>query len=394
MPVILIFVLSLLLASAFKVRYVFSYILKWKALGFHLQKDYSYEPVVSILIPCYNESAGIYDTVRVARASNYPLDKLEIVIQDDGSTDDSYQHMERAQRDFPNVIIGRNVINSKKPVTIMNALKASKGEIVVEVDSDSHLDKDAVRELVACFKEPGIGAVGGMVMVMNPSESTITMAQTLTYYLQQHLTKPLENWSRSVSVVSGCMLAIKRELLEEIDPIIRARNWFGIPVAEGEDRKITQEVLKRGFTTYMNADAKCWTEVPVTMRQLWNQQLRWRRGSLRNYFSALRWMPFHAHKLHPNTLYTVLMPTTASLIAIVSLMTLIHEYDLWVAPIAMVIAAAVIALFDIATAFFTPSQRVSHPLRLVALVAWVPVNVLLTILALCTFDQGQNWGTR
>ena len=126
---------------------------------------------------------------------------------------------------------------------------------------------DAIRELTASFSEPKVGSVGGRVGVRNPNESVITAIQTIVYYAAFELYKIPENWTRSVCCISGCLFAIRRDLLLN-RPAIRARHWFGIPVNQGEDRFLTHQTLLRGYGTYINTDALCWTTVPTKLSQL------------------------------------------------------------------------------------------------------------------------------
>ena len=129
--------------------------------------------------------------------------------------------------------------------------------------------------------------MGGRVGVRNPNDSVITGIQAVIYYSAFQLYKIPENWTRSVCCISGCLFAIRRELLLEIEPAIRARNWFGIPVNQGEDRFLTHQTLLRGYGTYINNDALCWTTVPNTLSVLFKQQLRWRRSIVRDFFYTL-----------------------------------------------------------------------------------------------------------
>ena len=107
----------------------------------------------------------------------------------------------------------------------------------------------------------------------NPNENAITTIQTFIYYAAFQLYKVPENWTRSVGCISGCLFAIRRELLLELEPKIRSRHWFGIPVNQGEDRFLTHQTLLRGYGTYINNDALCWTTVPSTLTELFKQQL-------------------------------------------------------------------------------------------------------------------------
>ena len=206
---------------------------------------------------CYNEGKTVYETIESISKSNYPSDKFEVIAQDDCSVDDSYEWMLKAQHDFTKIRVrtGRNEVNCGKARSVCSALQHSTAEIIISIDSDCIFHPDAIRELTACFAEPRIGSVGGRVGVRNPNDSVITAIQTVIYYSAFELYKIPENWTRSICCISGCLFAIRRDLLLEIEPAIRARNWFGIPVNQGEDRFLTHQTLLRGYGTYINNDA-------------------------------------------------------------------------------------------------------------------------------------------
>ena len=279
-PILLWLIMFLCLVISV-VKYLMGLILRLSFPGIKIRKDYTWQPTVSVLLPCYNEGRTVYNSIESISKCNYPNDRFEVIAQDDCSVDDSYEWMLKAQRDFTNISIrvGRNNANCGKSRTVCNALQHSSAEIIISIDSDCIFHPDAIRELTACFAEPGIGSVGGRVGVSNPNDNVITAIQTIVYYAAFELYKIPENMTRSVCCISGCLFAIRRELLLEIEPELRARHWFGIPVNQGEDRFLTHQTLLRGYGTYINNDALCWTAVPTKLSVLFNQQLRWRAVS-------------------------------------------------------------------------------------------------------------------
>jgi hyaluronan synthase len=390
----LIMVLCLLISV---VKYLMGIILRVSFPSTKAKKDYSYEPTVSVLMPCFNEGQTVYETIESISKSNYPSEKFEVIAQDDCSVDDSYEWMLKAQRDFPNIRIrtGRNEVNSGKARTVCHAMQLSDAEIIISIDSDCIFHPDAIRELTACFAEPNMGSVGGRVGVRNPNDSIITAIQTLVYYSAFQLYKIPENWTRSVCCISGCLFAIRRDLLQEIEPAIRARHWFGIPVNQGEDRFLTHQTLLRGFGTYINNDALCWTTVPNTLSVLFKQQLRWRRSIVRDFFFTLRTLPRHVWKLHPNTVLTlVLVPLGAIIGFVVVLAALASDPMSWAGPMPLVLALGIAAILTWVIKRYSAKEAVEHPLAFGAYVAWSVVSSLfLTPLALCTMDSA-DWGTR
>src|ERR1700692_1435787 len=138
-----------------------AFIMKGSIPAATVKKDYSYQPTVSVLMPCFNEGKTVYQTIESISKSNYPNDRFEVIAQDDCSVDDSYEWMLKAQRDFSNiqVRVGRNTANSGKAGTVCNALQHSVAELMISIDSDCIFHPDAIRELAACFLEPKIGSV-------------------------------------------------------------------------------------------------------------------------------------------------------------------------------------------------------------------------------------------
>src|SRR5580698_2299455 len=130
----LVMVLCLLISV---VKYVMGIILKLSFPSTKIQKDYSYQPTVSVLMPCFNEGKTVYETIESISKSNYRSDKFEVIAQDDCSVDDSYEWMLKAQRDFTNirVRVGRNTVNSGKARSVCNALQHSTAEVIISIDS-------------------------------------------------------------------------------------------------------------------------------------------------------------------------------------------------------------------------------------------------------------------
>jgi cellulose synthase/poly-beta-1,6-N-acetylglucosamine synthase-like glycosyltransferase len=155
----LILVLSLLITV---VKYLMGIIMRFSFPSVIANKDYSYEPMVSVLMPCYNEGKTVYETIASIAQSDYPNHKFEVIAQDDCSGDDSFEWMKKAQRDFTNIRIrtGRNEVNSRKARSVCNALQHSTAEIIISIDSDCIFHPRAIRELTACFAEPKMGSGG------------------------------------------------------------------------------------------------------------------------------------------------------------------------------------------------------------------------------------------
>jgi hyaluronan synthase len=397
MAPILLWLIMFLCLLISVLKYLMGLILRYSFPGSKIKKDYTWQPTVSVLLPCYNEGETVYETIESISKSNYPAEKFEVIAQDDCSVDDSYAWIQKAQQDFTNIRIrsGRNAVNCGKARTVCNALEHSEAEIIISIDSDCIFHPDVIRELTACFAEPNLGSVGGRVGVRNPNDSVITVIQTIIYYSAFQLYKIPENWTRSVCCISGCLFAIRRSLMLELEPQIRGRNWFGIPVNQGEDRFLTHQTLLRGYGTYINNDALCWTTVPNTLSVLFKQQLRWRRSVIRDLFYTLRTLPQHVWKLHPNTVMTLVLTPLGAIVALLVIVTMLTSDPLaWAGPAPLVTYLGLAAVASWTISKYSPKETLKHPLAFGAYVAWSIVSTLfITPLALFTMDSA-DWGTR
>src|SRR5690242_5526718 len=136
-----------------------------------------YQPTVTVVTPVFNEGEGIRRTIRSILAQDYPNKKIDLIVVDDRSTDDTYQHAVDEARGNKRVRVMRNERNQGKRASINRAVAESKAEIIVSVDSDVELEADAVRQLVRRFSSRRIAAVGGRVDIRNKQANRLTRMQ-------------------------------------------------------------------------------------------------------------------------------------------------------------------------------------------------------------------------
>lgn len=394
-----VFLIIMGLLASTVLRHILAAILKITNPTAGFTRDYSYQPTVSILLPCFNEGRAVYETIESICRSDYPKGRFEIIALDDCSSDDSYDWLIKAREDFVDVRIhaGRNSENCGKAETQSNALDLATGEVVLCIDSDAIFAPNAIRELTACLSDPKIGAVGGAVGVRNANKNILTACQALIYAENFHFLKLIENWTQSVICLSGCMLAVRRDLFVKIQPQIAARNFFGLKVKDGEDRFLTHMIQMEGLGTVINPSATCLTNVPDNLETLWNQQIRWQRSGIRDFCLTLRTLHRHIWHLppNPNFLYGLIFPTLAALVSIFLL--LLNPFLLvCIAPFWIGFYFVMAGLYDILTRLFMPDQRIGNPFRLLSLATfsvWIVAGRLIELCAMCTLDS-TSWMTR
>ena len=282
-----------------------------------------------------------------------------------------------------------------KSRTLIGASHVSTSDIILVIDSDCIFAKDTIRQLVSCFTYPKMAIVGGKVGIRNPNANSLTQVQTFVYFLAFDLWKTYENWTRSVTCVGGYLLAIRRDVFEQIEPKILARNWFGIEVVEGEDRFITHHALLLGYDTYINTNARCWTKAPEKYPQFFKQQYRWRKSGIRDLFMTYKLLWKHVGIVHPNGLYSsTIAPLTLLTFTIAIFIAPLFNPLFFLHPMTVVIALAIGAILHSIISKQSPEQKVSNPLAFAFFGFWWIINSFyLTILCLLTLDFS-DWGSR
>jgi hyaluronan synthase len=164
---------------------VSSYVLSRFGLAalYRVPRDAGLEPAVAIIVPAFNEGPAVARTIHACLALDYPRSKLEIVVVNDGSTDDTWEHMTAAAGYYPPgavrcVDLGSN---QGKRAAMAAGVRATSAEVLVFVDSDSMPEPDGVRRLVQVFAKPEVGAASGLTMVRNADVNALTRMQQARY---------------------------------------------------------------------------------------------------------------------------------------------------------------------------------------------------------------------
>lgn len=252
---------------------------------FDAKRDYDARPMVTFMIPSFNEGKAVCDGIESIMASDWPLDKLEIIAVDDCSHDDTWDWLQVMQKKFSNnVTVWRNEPNKGKSHTLIDIVRKAKGDIVFTVDSDTVVAKQTVREIVSCYADPEMGAVGGFVLCRNLNESIWTQMQGFLFANYYYLTKTLENQFRTARVICGQIASFRRSVFVECIPLIEAREILGVTnIRCAEDSYLTAKIcmgdgLEKRWKIFSNFKATAWTNQPATMGGYLKQQLRWWRS--------------------------------------------------------------------------------------------------------------------
>ena len=251
--------------------------------------DTGYRPTVTIIVPAFDEAEGIIGTIESCVTIDYPSDLVEVIVVNDGSTDDTWANIVEAKARWPRVYavdLGRNY---GKRGAMAEGMRRATGEIFVFVDSDSYLDADAVAHLVAPFADRRVGAVVGHADVRNRlSGGWLGRMQQVRYYSAFRIIKATESvLSGTVICASGCCAAYRAEAVRPHLHEWEFQTFLGRPATFGDDRALTSRVLQDWRVMYQST-AIAETVAPDRLRMFLRQQLRWKKSWLReNIFVVL-----------------------------------------------------------------------------------------------------------
>jgi hyaluronan synthase len=248
-------------------------------------------PSLTVIIPAYNEGAMVENSLYSVAEADYPREKLEIICIDDGSTDDTWEYMERARQRYPGMIkTVRFPENRGKKEGLYAGFTQGRGEVWVTVDSDSVIDQEALRHLVAPLQQDAsIGAVAGNVRVYNRDGSLMGKMQWVRYVNLDFL-RAAQSVYKTVACTPGSLAAYRVTALRPHLEAWRHQTFLGAPCVHSEDRALTNFVLRNGWNTYYQRTAKVYTIVPETYTGVVNMYLRWERGNVRESLVQLGYL--------------------------------------------------------------------------------------------------------
>ncbi len=302
-----------------------------------------YLPDVSVVIPAYNEAAGIAATVRSMAGSRY-LGRLEIIVVDDGSTDDTAAIARGLGIPYVRVITQPN---AGKPGALNRGIAAAHSDILVLVDGDTVFEPDTITRLIAPLQDPRIGAVSGNTKVGN-RRGFIGGCQHLEYVMGFNLDRRMYDLLGIMPTVPGAIGAFRRTALAHVGGV------SGDTLAEDTD--LTMALCRTRWRIVYAADAVAWTEAPSTLRQLWKQRYRWSYGTMQAMWKHRRAVAergrsgrFGRMCLTYLTLFQVLLPLVAPAIDVSSIYGLVflnpvHVAAFWLGFLALQVAAGAYAL--------------------------------------------------
>lgn len=222
-------------------------------------------PKISIIVPAFNEAKTIKNCIESLHALDYP--NFEIIVIDDGSSDKTFEIANKC--DYAKVYTQEN---QGKPIALNNGISRSSGEIILTVDADTELDKEALKTITKRFAANNkLGAVAGNVKVKK-EPTILNTIQSAEYSTGINLIRKGQSVLGTVMIVPGPVAALKKEAIEKVG--------FFSDDTFAEDFDITVKILKEGYEIEYEEASLAYTDAPKNTEDLIKQRRRWYRGMI------------------------------------------------------------------------------------------------------------------
>lgn len=260
--------------------YTFVRFLKYKAIP---SVSDAALPTVTVIVPAYNEGKQVWATLKSLADSDYPEHKMQLLAIDDGSEDDTWKWMLEAKKELGDrVSICQQPKNMGKRHALYRGFNEGTGEIFVTVDSDSIVDTDTLRNLVSPFiTDKNCGAVAGNIRVLNNKVALLPKMLDVSFALSFEFVRSSESTLNSVLCTPGALAAYRAKAVFACLEDWINQTFMGVPSDIGEDRAMTNMILKQGFHVLFQRNALAYTNVPEKYKDLYKMFIRWGRSNVR-----------------------------------------------------------------------------------------------------------------
>lgn len=240
-------------------------------------------PTCTVIVPAYNEGKLVYETLMSLAESDFPEQKLQLLAIDDGSKDDTWYWIQQAKIKLGDrVSIYQQPVNKGKRHALYRGFNLGTGEIFVTVDSDSIVKKDTLRNLISPFvTNENCGAVAGNVQVLNNKKAILPKMLNVSFVMSFEFMRSAESSLGSVLCTPGALAAYRSTAVFACLPEWIDQKFMGQPSDIGEDRAMTNMILKQGKHVLFQRNAYVLTNVPEDYTGLYKMFIRWGRSNVR-----------------------------------------------------------------------------------------------------------------
>ncbi len=250
-------------------------------------------PTCTVIVPAYNEGKQVWATLMSLADSDFPEGKLQLLAIDDGSKDDTWFWMKEAKKALGDRLsIYQQPVNKGKRQALYRGFKLGTGEVFVTVDSDSIVKNDTLRNLVSPFvTNERCGAVAGNIRVLNNEKKALLPKMLdVSFVLSFEFVRSAESRLNSVLCTPGALAAYRSKAVFASLPEWINQTFMGQKSDIGEDRAMTNMILKQGYHVLFQRNAYAYTNVPEQYSSLYKMFIRWGRSNVRENIAMSKYV--------------------------------------------------------------------------------------------------------
>jgi len=226
-------------------------------------------PMVSIVIPAYNEADNIGRLIESIQYQDYPFECYEIIVVDDGSTDKTG----RIAAQYGVKVI-RHEKNLGKAKSLEDGIRAARGDVIITMDGDSYFaDGSSLRNIVeSLYTRPSVGVSTGVIRIEEGAGGIIEKFQVIEFLHSFEVGRRVQGYLDWLLVVPGAFSAFKSYILKSLPSIPKD--------TLAEDFELGMIAAKMGFTLNFEPRARVYTRPVLSWKRLYHQRVRWYYGGL------------------------------------------------------------------------------------------------------------------
>ena len=241
----------------------------------HENRNPNYNPLVTVIIPTYNEEDVIENTIRAVEKSSYK--NIEIIVIDDNSKDNTYKIAKNLEKEFPNLLVLKKEGQKGKPQSINEAMKYAKGEIILFIDADARIPENYISSHIFCFSNENVNMIFTNFEPYNFKFKPVYMIQEIYF----NFVKTIFYSNIIVRMIfMGNGVFFRRKLLKKVLPIDPETLVDDFSIAT----KLAQLKVKEYYSTYPYINI----QYATNFKDLWNQHKRWYIGGFREMFKRFK----------------------------------------------------------------------------------------------------------
>src|SRR3954469_11924502 len=237
----------------------------------------------TVLVPVFNEPEPLFRRVLTSVRTNGPSEAIAVV--DGGNAE-----VAAVAADYCDRVLRIPKLGKREAIAVGLRASDPTTDIVLVLDSDTVWAAGALAEMLRPFGDPRVGGVTPRQAILDVGDNPVRRLADWIEDIRYHTTVPAQSVFGQVGCLAGRTIAYRRTAFEPAVERLVEQTVLGVPQHIGDDRVLTNELLRRGWRTVYQSTAHVLTDAPSDWRTFWRQQLRWARSSQRETLLSLPWL--------------------------------------------------------------------------------------------------------